>query len=282
MSNRIKRGVRRQRQNVRCGMPIRGGIDLHILAFLKDVDKAFRAMRADIAPSPGDDIEVECVRRYLAYLSMLVDVALAGLTMNALHQNDLLVVMLQRLLVEYAAKGLYYQAHPRFAVFMMRINEADSVVQRVKDGNLAPERIAEAETHAKEMRATYPDYATIPGVTVRQMMEDVARTEDWAWLYGAPSVLIHGEPEGMRTLYDFSQGGRARIDLDDSYLNALLVDGGMNTLTFCRAFNSAFHADEPALLERFEALERRAEVLIAKHSDGRDADELPVRSDQPQ
>jgi hypothetical protein len=263
-----------------CGMPIRGGIDLNVLKFLKDVDLAFRNMRINLVLESSDDIEIDCVKRYLVYLSMLLDVALAGLTMNALHQNDLMVVILQRLLVEYAAKGLYYQSHPAFAVFMMLINEADSVVQRSKDGNLAPERIAEAEAHANDMRQKYPEYAKISGVTVRQMMEEVARTEDWAWLYGAPSVLLHGEPEGMRTVYGSSRDGRPRIDLDDAHLNALLVDGGMNALTFCRAFNAVYHPDDLIKAGQFEALEQRARALIMKHSDGRDEDQIATLRDE--
>jgi len=246
------------------------------MTFLKDVDAAFHLMRQDIVvPSSDDDIEGYAVKQYLVYLSMLVDVVFSGLAMNAVHGNDTLVLILQRVMVEYAAKALYYWKHPAFAVFMVIINEADSVVSRATDGGMSAERVAEFRAHASEVRARFPAYANIPGVSVRQMIEEVARTEEWAWLYGAPSVLLHGEPEGMRTMFELTDGERrGRIDLDDGYLNAHMVDAGTNVLTFCRAFNVAFHPDDATIATRFEALEERGRKLILRLSEGRDPDAM--------
>jgi hypothetical protein len=37
----------------------------------------------------------------------------------------------------------------------------------------------------------------------------MGNTEEWASLYGMPSLLLHGEPEGMRMIYDVDERGSA-------------------------------------------------------------------------
>jgi hypothetical protein len=158
---------------------------------------------------------------------------------------------------------------------MICVNEPVSAAQRAKDRGDPPEVIAQCEEYAADMRTRYVAYADVPGVTVRKMMESMGRTEEWASLYGMPSLLLHGEPEGMRMIYDFDEtGARPRIDLEDGYVNALLVDAGNNVLTFCRAFNAAFHPQDGRIADRFRALEERAQSLILKHPYGRPSDAL--------
>jgi hypothetical protein len=56
---------RPKKADVVCGMPIRRGIDLNVLKFLKDVDLAFRNMRINLVLESSYDIEIDCVKRYL-------------------------------------------------------------------------------------------------------------------------------------------------------------------------------------------------------------------------
>jgi hypothetical protein len=98
----------------------------------------------------------------------------------------------------------------------------------------------------------------------------------YVWLYRAPSAVLHGDPEGMRLIFERQSDGREEVllEFELDYVNALLVDAGTNALFFCDHFISRFHPNDEDLKVRGTALNEQFQRLILKHPYGRDDDVL--------
>jgi hypothetical protein len=122
----------------------RPGLDGVVFVGLQKIDAFVRDMRKNAQIPNGVWDEDSAVKRYLAYLSMLVDIALSDIAMSAVHSNDVAVLMKERILVEYANKAVHFNKHPDYALFMTTIHEATSVRDKTRDGGGSPERLAAA------------------------------------------------------------------------------------------------------------------------------------------
>lgn len=259
-----------------CPGAVRLGLDLQVIQLLKDVDRFVADMRKDIAMPDGGWNEDIAVKRYLIYLSVLVDVMLADMVMSAVHSNDMMTLMKMRMLVEYAAKALYYDRHPEYALWAMTIGEANDVLKKLTEAQSPASDLQDATRHRDSMVAMFPGLAGTTRRTVADIMREVAGASPHVWLYRAPSALIHGDPEGLRSIMEVDKAGNQtlRIDLDVAHLNALLVDGGMYTLTFCECFIDRFHPADQMLRRRYAALSDRVHTLVLKHNFGRTRESL--------
>jgi hypothetical protein len=122
----------------------RPGLDGVVFVGLQKIDAFVRDMRKNAQIPNGVWDEDSAVKRYLAYLSMLVDIALSDIAMSAVHSNDVAVLMKERILVEYANKAVHFNKHPDYALFMTTIHEATSVRDKTREGGGSPERLAAA------------------------------------------------------------------------------------------------------------------------------------------
>lgn len=260
----------------------RPGLDGIVYLGLQKIDTLVRDMRRDVLIPNRVWDEESAVKRYLAYLSMLVDIALSDIAMSAVHSNDIAVLMEERMLVEYANKALYFNDHGDYALYMTTINEAQSVRDRTRDGGGSAADLAAAEQELAERSTRFAHVSHLRKVTVSAMMRehtrggDPMRNDEYVWLYGAPSALMHGDSEGMRLLLPVDENGHARptIRLSDAHVNALMVDSGSNALIFCQTFVDRFHPNDEAFAKRLSDLAREFKALSIKHSEGRDAEAL--------
>jgi hypothetical protein len=260
----------------------RPGVDGIVYIGLQEVDALVRDMRQGIDTPNSVWDEESALRRYLIYLSMLVDIALSDIAMSAVHRNDIAVLMKERMLVEYANKAIYCNDHPSYTLYLTTIHEAESIWRKLRNGGARPEEVSGAEAALQSARATFRNVADLSLVSLSQMMRehtrdgDPRRNDEYVWLYGAPSALMHGDPEGMRTLLPVDEQGQqhAEITLSDAHLNALMVDSGSNALNFCGAFIARFHPDDEGFARRLADLGHRFKVLCLKHPEGRDAEAI--------
>lgn len=271
--------------SVACPGGTRPGIDPRIIVQLQKLDRLVRGMRIDIGVPNGAWDEESAIKRYLAYLSMLVDVALADMVISAVHNNDLAVIMKQRMLVEYSAKGRFYNIHRDRALHLMTIDEARSVLNKVRESDPESPSIDALEKDYEEKKATFAAVIEAKPKSLKDIMIELAINPvdpgtvtdgEYYFIYGAPSALMHGEPEGLRFIFDRDEEGneKPKITVTDDQLNAMLVDAGRNTLFFCDTFIDCFHDSDSPLVERLRALSKAFQVLLLRHPHGRDDDVL--------
>lgn len=263
----------------------RPGLDPRIIVQLQKLDRLVGDMRKNVCVPNGVWDQDSAVKRYLAYLSMLVDVALADMVISAIHNNDLAVIMKQRMLVEYSAKGRYYNLNRDRALHLMTIDEARSVLEKVKksDPNSPSIEVVQKDYEEKKVR-----FAAVLEARPKSMLEimkelaidplhpETVTDGEYYFIYGAPSALMHGEPEGMRFIFDRDEEGheKPKIIVSNEELNAMLVDAGRNTLFFCDTFIDCFHGGDVALTQRLRQLDTAFKVLLLRHPYGREEDVL--------
>lgn len=254
----------------------RPGVDGEVILALTHVDALVREMRVDVSYPMGAWDENSAVQRYLMYLSLLVDIVLADISMSAIHANDMMVLMKMRMLVEYAVKAMYFDDHPDYALHQMTIGEAEEVLKKVRNAGSPDDEIERAQKQLDAMRAQFPSVQHISKKRVAEIVREVAGRDEQVWLYAAPSALLHGDPEGLRQMMSTDESGNAvpRILLPMPALNALLVDSGTNTLAFCERFIRRFHPDGTPLTDRLSYLKQWFHELILRHDHGRDAEPL--------
>jgi len=121
---------------------------------------------------------------------------------------------------------------------MMTVCEAESIQRKLIKAKSAPEQIAHAQKHADEMRAKFPVPPGIAEKSFEAIFAEYAEPGDYVWLYGAPSALLHGDPEGVRVVLQQRPDGTQvpTLIFDLEHVNALLVDVGRNALLFCDRF----------------------------------------------
>jgi hypothetical protein len=254
----------------------RPGLDATVIMTLQDLDRLVGDMRKEIPVPSGAWDEDTAVKRYLVYLSMLVDILLAEIVMSAIHSSDMMVFMKQRMLVEYAAKAAYYDDNPEYALFMMTIDKADQRLRKLVDADSDPSLVAGAKTYRDDMLRQFSAVSSLKRMPFAAIMTNYADKDDYVWLYGVPSALMHGDPEGIEVLIEVRSDGSQvpTLTLPVERVNAMLVDAGTNTLMFCERFIGRFHANEQGLVARLKDLRRRFLGLVLKHPYGRDADAL--------
>jgi hypothetical protein len=254
----------------------RPGLDAAVIVALQDVNKLVLDMRLNLAYPNGAWDEDSAVARYLMYLSVLVDLVLNDMVMSAITKNDIMVLAKLRMLIEYAVKGGYFDDYPQYALYMMTIGEAKDVYQKLKDAETDEAAIADAKARFKTLEQQFPAVVGLKKLRFDELMKAYGDRDDYVWQYRAPSTLIHGDPEGIRTLFEVLPDGqqRSRIPFLLEEVNAMLVDAGTNALFFCNHFIRRFKRDDKSLVARFEALHRRFLRLVLNHPFGRDDDSL--------
>lgn len=255
-----------------CPGGARAGLDGIVYFALKKVNQFVEDMRINISvPNQAFD-EASAVERYLAYVCVLVDIVLSEMAISAIHGNDIAVLMQQRMLVEYAAKAQYYNDFPDYALFMMTIGEAHSIYKKVKMAGGDPKIINDLKNDYDAKVSRFASVAHIKNKRFDEIMRHVASNDEYVWLYGAPSALMHGDPEGLRQLFPRNDDGTERvvISLSDEQINAIMVDAGANVLMFCKTFVLRFKPHDESLATRIQELDAEFKVLVLKHKHGRD------------
>jgi hypothetical protein len=254
----------------------RPGLDAEVIVAIQWLDRLIKEMRDGLAYPSAPEDEESAVKRYLLYTSMLIDSVLPDIIMSAIAEHDVMVQVKQRMLLEYAAKATYYDDHPDYALYMMTVCEAASIHRKFEKANSNPTAIASASAHLEEMKKKFPVPKGMAERTFEMIFSEYAGPDDYVWLYGAPSAIMHGDPEGMRALLeqmpDGSQVPRLVFELD--HVNAMLVDAGRNTLLFCDRFVDRFRPGEEKFIKRVKSLHATFLRLILKHPDGRNEEIL--------
>lgn len=254
----------------------RPGLDSEVILAIQDLDALINDMRKGLEYPSAPEDEESSVKRYLLYVSMLVDCVLPDIIMSAIAEHDVMVQIKQRILLEHSVKAIYYDEHPDYALYMMTVCEAESIVRKLSKAKSPPDRIAAAQKHADEMRAKFPVPAKMAEKSFEMIFAEYADPDDYVWLYGAPSALLHADPEGMRALLEQHSDGSQVPSLvfDLNHVNAMLVDTGRNALFFCDRFVDRFLPGNEAFQARVRASHRRFLGFILTHPDGRDDDAL--------
>ena len=232
-------------------------------------------------PATVEDEET-AVKRYFLYISMLIDLILPEIVMSAIATHDVMVQVKLRSLLEYSAKAVYYDDYPSFALYMMTVDESASILRKLKLAKAPDDEILFAEAFAAKMAAKFTFPKTMNNLGFDKILGNYATSEDYVWLYGAPSALLHGDPEGLRTLLVQQLDGTQIPNLVFSlaHVNAMLVDAGRNALIFCDRFINRFRPEDKVLATRLKDLHRTFLELILKHPNGRDQDAIDaVRSE---
>jgi hypothetical protein len=248
----------------------RPGLDPDVIRALQALDDLVRDMRIDVEVPIGVTDADSAVQRYLIYLSMLVDSVVADIGMSAMIKNDVMVLTKLRMLIEYSTKGAYYDEHPDYALYMLTIGEAKDILHKLEDANTDPQAIANAQIAVAELKGRFPSVAHFHRLKFDQLMTTYATRNDYVWVYRAPSSLLHGDPEGMRTLFKRLPNGNERLVLEFPFeqVNAMLVDAANNCLRFCGHFIGRFKPDNKALIARAHSVRLRFLHLLLKHPYG--------------
>lgn len=102
--------------------------------------------------------------------------------------------------------------------------------------------------------------------------------EQHVHLYRWPSVFIHGDPLGMRELFQTGPEGQVEgvAHLIDEELNADLIDASSMLIEFLRAFQLSFIGlrDDPHAAKRIEELDRENTVHTLRYPNGRSSEYL--------
>jgi hypothetical protein len=250
----------------RCGANLRTGIDIPILSTQRRVESTHYWLRDHTGDLilVDDDPEASMVQRYLQLLSILVDTAQSSLAALAAHALDRTVIVMQRLLVEYAVRARYAIQHPIYTLWNMTVGEAQDYRNRlVATGadqaliDAATETLVEAEIRFPELTAK-AKAERWKDITFKTMFLEVATREQHASLYRFPSIFIHGDPSGMRNIFRINDRGimEGVIHLSDAELNSDLIDATAMLIEFLRAYQAAF----PALAASDEATMRIARI----------------------
>jgi hypothetical protein len=278
--------------SVRGGMPTesivvacpggeRPGFDAEVFSALYHVNALIEDMRTDIHVSPAIIDADTAVRRYLVYLSMLIDVMFADTVMSVVHSTDLAVRIQRRMLLEYCAKGLYCFDHPEYCLDFTTTLESKSVLGKLNDGGQPEADIKVETTHLQSQLDRFPpkylkslEFSAIMRHYTRP--PDSETNDEYVGLYRLPSAYIHGDPEGMRFLMPPNEQGHAAptITVGDDELDAMMVDVGANTLVFCRVFIATFKPNDESIARRQSDLELAFDVLGLKHAYGRPAEAI--------
>jgi len=260
-----------------CPGPSRRGLDGEIFVAIKELYSFVYEMRHNVQVPNGVQDEETAVQRYLAYLSVLVQIGLDEMALSATHGNDTAVLMKQRMLVEYAAKAQYFNDNPDYALFMTTIDAAESVLTKLQNDPSVP--IDVLESRKRDLADKQLRFSRVMGIQklrFSQLMKRIGAGADYPWLYGAPSALIHGDPEGMEQILPVDDQGKMTvvISLPDDQLNAMMVDAGGNTVMFCDVFVARFRSDDDSLKDHLQRLSRTFKRLTLKHPFGRNQDVL--------
>jgi hypothetical protein len=142
---------RHQAQPIRVNIPVtatvtcpggeRAGLDVRAVATIRRLDNFLCDIRVNLTLPNGASAEDSATKLYLTYLSVLVDVGLTDMVVSAIHDNDIAVIMKQRMLVEYSAKGRWYNKHRDHALHLMTIDLAHHILKKTKNANPDSERI---------------------------------------------------------------------------------------------------------------------------------------------
>jgi uncharacterized protein DUF5677 len=262
---------------VECRQPVRAGLDNEVLKLLQDLERTFYATRDAAKTFDWAITEPKCaVQQYLIYLSMLVDLTVSGTVMLALHNNARAMWMLSRLLVEYVAKAEYCDQNPDFALWWITVGEREDMLRRLKDYGSDAATVKAAEQAVVDAKKKYADDSPFRKVRFSDMMISIAGKETYTSIYRDPSVFIHGDPVGMRDMFESVPGGVVgKIDFTDDRVNGLLVDVGANLLSFCniyaRNFKEVASSDIP---DRLSKLNDRIVALLRKYPEDRDPEVL--------
>jgi hypothetical protein len=161
---------------------------------------------------------------------------------------------------------------------MMTVCEAASILRKCEKAKSNPAGIASARAHLDDMTKKFPVPAEMAEKSFEMIFSEYADPDDYVWLYGAPSALLHGDPEGMRALLEQIPDGTQvpHLVFPLAQVNAMLVDTGGNALLFCDRFVDRFRPGEDTYIKRVRVLHRTFLGLILKHPDGRDDDILDV------
>lgn len=249
----------------------RPGLDVNIMIAIQEVDALIKDMRASVTiPEPTKD-EDTAVKHYLLYASMLVDSVLPDIIMSAIAGHDVMVQMKQRLLLEFSAKAMYFHQHPSYALYMMTIGEAKSILKKVTLAESSPEIIAEAQQRLDKMTEQFSEIADLKELFFDDIMEPYAKKADYVWLYKAPSALLHGDPEGMRIFAEVHPDGALLPTLTYplAHVNAMLVDAGRNGIVLCDSFVERFHPKNAEYRGRVRTLYQAFLNFLLKHPYGR-------------
>lgn len=265
-----------------CPQVSRPGLDGFVYAALQHLDQLIADMRRDIGIPAGVWDEESAVQRYLAYLSVLVDATLADMAMSALNSNDLLVEIKQRMLVEYAAKAKFFSDNPDYALFMTTIHEAQSVLDKATRSGEPKETIAALKADLEEKRRLFARVSHLKKKNFEQIMNVVAGPGEYIALYAFPSAVMHGDPEGIRQLFELDEHGEQTVSLhfQDELINAMMVDAGANTVMFCDAFIKAYHAANDVFAKRVDEMSLLFKALVLRHPYKRDEQALQEIRDE--
>jgi len=264
----------------------RDGLDVRAIATIQRLDSFLRDIRVNLSVPGGVWDEESAIQVYLTYLSILVDVGLTDMVVSAIHDNDIAVIMKQRMLVEYSAKALWYNKHRDYALHLMTIDMARSVLEKSKKANSDADRIAHFQRVYDEKKTQFAIVAKKTPPHLKTVMHELISEGvspsiyegdgEYVWLYGAPSALMHGEPEGIRFIFEQDNNGinTPKTRVSDEELNAMVVDAGANALTFCSAFIDCFHSDNEDFKTRIRDLDTDFRVLTLLHPHNRDEEAL--------
>ncbi len=240
------------------------------------VDALIGDMRLDIYVPPTIIDADTALRRYLVYLSLLIDVMLADILMSAIHSTDIAVRLKRRMLLEYCAKGLYCFDNPEYCLYFATVAESESILDKLHNGGRPAADIEAEANHLKGQRQLFAPAYNRPK-RFSEIMRHYTRpagsqtNDEYVGLYRLPSAYIHGDPEGMRYLMPLNEHGQTvpTISVSDDELNAMMVDVGANTLVFCDVFIAEFKPDNESLANRSSELDIVFKVLSLKHPYGR-------------
>jgi len=249
----------------------REGIDPDVIAALQDLDKLLAEGRDGTEFSFAVTDEASALRSYLLYTTVLVDVVLSAIASAAINSMDLLVIMLQRLMVEYAAKVAYYADHPEHALYAMTIGNAKRILSQLQEAGESAERITEAMRHRELLRSQFSRVDHLRSLRMPEIMRPYAGPADYIGLYAMPSGLLHGDPVGLQFILRSDDRGQllASFEKSTDEINARLVDAGADAHVVYDQFVSHFFPENQQLACASKALRSRLEKLAVRHHWGR-------------
>lgn len=146
----------------------RPGIDAGLIMAIQRVDALIKDMREGLVYPSAPEDEDSAVKRYLLYISMLVDSVLPDIVMSAIAGNDVMVQLKVHILLEHSAKAVYYDDHSDYALYMMTVCEAWSIERKLEKATNNPGAVAQARAHHADMKAKFPVPKECPKSRSRQ------------------------------------------------------------------------------------------------------------------
>lgn len=244
-------------------------LDYNNVLLLRDANESLKRFATTPFTYSNDEMDA-AVQHWFLYLFALVTMTADSVAMLALNRQSLSAFCLQRQVVEYVGKALYFDAHPEEAWFQFHYAAKDKLSLLRDLGKEHTAEYAEAQRELETAIKKCPPLAQSKkqrrpvGIADIMKFHGEGKRDIYAHLFRYPSFVLHAHPLGMSIVYETASNSSltVRYEMSLQETDALILDLAWYVIRFGQAFDGRAtgnrFADQWGLLQsRFLELQRR-------------------------